>query len=118
VVLVLMLNCLRCSVHCGCVVLVLMLNSLRCTVHCGCVVLVLMLNSLRCTVYCSVRVVRPRWNVDTNDWQYAESNPSLMFSEFYGQLDAVAPTGIVMLQHDLVQGEHPLHSVGTVQPAV
>ncbi len=45
-----------------------------------------------------------RWNVDTNDWQYADTNPSLMISEFYGKINSLVPAGIIMLQHDLIQG--------------
>ena len=44
------------------------------------------------------------WNLDTNDWQYADTNPTLMFSQFNAKIASLKPTGIVQLQHDLLQG--------------
>jgi hypothetical protein len=41
---------------------------------------------------------------DTFDWAYAQTNASWMYSQFEMYADAVVPTGVIMLQHELLQG--------------
>jgi len=55
-------------------------------------------------VYASVPCATPGPATDTSDWQYADTNPSLMFSQFNANADTTKPLGVVMLQHDLLQG--------------
>ena len=44
------------------------------------------------------------WNLDTMDWAYADNDPTKMFNDFYANLDYIKPSGIIQLQHDLLQG--------------
>jgi peptidoglycan/xylan/chitin deacetylase (PgdA/CDA1 family) len=41
------------------------------------------------------------WNLDTLDWQYAASNPTKVINDQKSAMDALVPTGILQLQHDI-----------------
>jgi peptidoglycan/xylan/chitin deacetylase (PgdA/CDA1 family) len=43
------------------------------------------------------------WNLDTMDWQDAQSNPNLVVSNFKTNFNNLMPSGILSLQHDLFQ---------------
>ena len=42
------------------------------------------------------------WNVDTLDWEYAATNPSLVLSNFQAYLAYMGSAGIIQLQHDII----------------
>ena len=42
------------------------------------------------------------WNLDTQDWNYAATNPSFVISSFQTNLAAKGSSGIIQLQHDVL----------------
>jgi hypothetical protein len=53
------------------------------------------------------------WNVDTLDWQLAQTNLTKMLTDFEANLTPLSPNGIIHLQHDLL-----IESVNSVPKVV
>lgn len=43
------------------------------------------------------------WNLDTEDWQLAATQPNLVLSDFQTNFPALAPYGVLPLEHDVYQ---------------
>jgi peptidoglycan/xylan/chitin deacetylase (PgdA/CDA1 family) len=42
------------------------------------------------------------WNMDTKDWLWAESDPEMMLQSFKGNLTRMGTSGVLQLQHDVI----------------
>ena len=58
------------------------------------------------------------WNVDTLDWEYAATNPSLVLSNFQAYLAYMGSAGIIQLQHDIINQSVNLVPQVNPRPAV
>ena len=58
------------------------------------------------------------WNVDTLDWEYAATNPSLVLTNFQAYLAYMGSAGIIQLQHDIINQSVNLVPQVNPRPAV